>query len=110
MKGLSWGSTVQSGLPASVKQIASRAQSAAKLRAASEAAVAEGKVPNHDLLAAFTAYLKLEETGGDAARLQVPVCFAPLARPMLATWENAALVLTPAVQPIRACTQSSTTP
>ncbi len=58
--------------------------SAAKLRAASEAAVAEGKVPDHDLLAAFTAYLKLEETGGDAARLQVPVCSAPLARHMLA--------------------------
>lgn len=54
-----------------MKQNVSKAQSAAKLRAASEAAVAAGKAADHDLLAAFTAYLKLEEASGDAARLQV---------------------------------------
>ncbi len=63
--------TAQGALPASVKQNASKSQAAAKLRAASEAAVTAGRAADHDLLAAFTAYLKLEEAGGDAARLQV---------------------------------------
>lgn len=58
-------------LPATVRQGHNRAQAAAKLRAASEAAVSAGRPADHDLLAAFSAYLKLEEAGGDPSRLQV---------------------------------------
>lgn len=48
------------------------AKAAAALRAASEAAVAAGKPADHDLLAAYSAYIKLEQGAGDPARVQVP--------------------------------------
>jgi hypothetical protein len=58
-------------LPASVKQGYTKAQAAAKLRAASETAVNAARPADHDLLAAFMAYLKLEEVAGDSFRQQV---------------------------------------
>jgi len=61
-------------VPQNVAQGHENAKAAAALRAASEAAVAAGKPADHDLLAAYSAYIKLEQGAGDPARVQVPTC------------------------------------
>ena len=48
-----------------------KAAAAATLRRANEAAVAPGKPANHDLLAAYNAYWRLEEAHGDPMRVKV---------------------------------------
>jgi hypothetical protein len=48
-----------------------KAAAAAELRAANEEAVAPGRPADQDLLAAYVAYVKLEEAHGDPARVQV---------------------------------------
>lgn len=61
-------------VPQNVAQAHEKAQAAAALRAASEASIAPGKPADHDLLAAFRAYIMLEKRAGDPARVQVRPC------------------------------------
>jgi hypothetical protein len=58
-------------VPEHVRKAAERARAAAALRAAHEAAVASDKPADAALLAAYLAYIKLEQTQGDPARVQV---------------------------------------
>lgn len=58
-------------VPKNVAQGHEKAQAAAALRAASEASVAPAKPADHDLLAAYAAYLRLEKGAEDPARVQV---------------------------------------
>lgn len=68
-----WETSLQPGfdVPQNMAQAHEKAQAAAALRAASEASVAPGKPADHDLLAAFRAYIMLEKRAGDPARVQV---------------------------------------
>jgi hypothetical protein len=61
----------QAAVPDHIQKAAQRAQQAAALRRAHEAAVAPGRAADAALLAAYLAYIKLEETHGDPARVQV---------------------------------------
>ena len=58
-------------MPDHVQKGYSKAQSAVAVRRASEAAVAAGKAADSELLAAYMAYIKLEEAQGEPARVQV---------------------------------------
>ncbi|BDA40979.1 Squamous cell carcinoma antigen recognized by T-cells 3 [Coccomyxa sp. Obi] len=59
------------GLPAHVQKGYEKAQAAVKLRQAHEDAVASDKEANADLLAAYMAYINLEEAHGDPGRVTV---------------------------------------
>lgn len=67
----------QGAAPDHVRKSAERARQAAALRAAHEAAVAGARPADAALLAAYLAYIKLEQAQGDPARVQVR---APRAR------------------------------
>ena len=58
-------------MPEHIQKGYSKAQSAVAVRRASEAAVVAGKEANTELLAAYMAYIKLEESQGEPARVQV---------------------------------------
>lgn len=58
-------------LPEHVQAGYSKAQSAVAVRRASEAAVAPGREADSELLAAYMAYIKLEEAQAEPARVQV---------------------------------------
>ncbi len=58
-------------VPAAVQQGYAKAQHAAELRQPYEESVAAGKPPGADLLAAYMAYVKVEERSGDPGRVQV---------------------------------------
>jgi hypothetical protein len=57
-------------VPAVVQAGYAKAQHAAELRQPYEASVASGKPATADLLAAYMAYIKVEERGGDPSRVQ----------------------------------------
>lgn len=56
--------------PAAVQQGYAKAQQAAELRQPYEESVAAGKPAGADLLAAYMAYVKVEERAGDPGRVQ----------------------------------------
>lgn len=66
----------QAPVPDHVRKAAAKAAAAASLRAAHEAAVSGDKPADAALLAAYLAYIKLEQAQGDPARVQVgaPCC------------------------------------
>lgn len=57
--------------PAALRASHAKAQAAAELRQPYESSVAAGKPADQDLLAAYMAYVKVEEKQGDPARVQV---------------------------------------
>ena len=65
--------TLCAQVPEQVHKGYEKAQAAVALRKANEAAVAPGKEADSELLAAYMAYIKLEEAQGDPARVQVPL-------------------------------------
>lgn len=71
-------------IPDHVQKGHSKAQSVVAVRRASEAAVAAGKVADSELLAAYMAYVKLEEAQGEPARVQVPAPLRPPSQPNIA--------------------------
>ncbi|KAI8465892.1 MAG: hypothetical protein J3K34DRAFT_452483 [Monoraphidium minutum] len=89
----------QGAVPDHVRKSAERARSAAALRASHEAAVGGGRSADAGLLAAYLAYIKLEQAQGDPARVQVMFERAVAAFPVTAElWLQYASYLEKAVK------------
>ena len=81
-------------IPDHVRRAADKARQAAALRAAHEAAVARGRPADAALLAAYLAYIKLEQAHGDPARVALLFERAVAAFPVTAElWQQYAAYL-----------------